>query len=175
MNPMPNLLSAIFRSNLTPNYWSQGTWTILRVVVGLFMIHNGIDKLSDVESFAEAYVEVIGLPFPIFFSYVAGYTELIAAPLVALGLFTRPAALLNFFTMAIADYHHVLVAGFSIPYLELATIYAAAFLFFAVNGGGIFSLDTFIGSWINNQIAAREAEKEEASDCFPVEINREVN
>lgn len=173
---MPNLLSALFRSKLTPNYGLQGTWTILRVVIGLFMIHNGVDKLSDVESFAEAYVEVIGLPFPIFFSYVAGYTELIAAPLVALGLFTRPAALLNFATMATAIYHHILVAGFSIPYLELATIYAAAFLFFTVNGGGLFSLDTFVGNWVNEQLAARKADNEEANaPSNKAVINREVN
>lgn len=160
---MQRLISVLFRSNLAPNYWSQGTWAILRVVVGLFMIHNGIDKLSDVESFAQAYVEVIGLPFPIFFSYVAGYTELIAAPLVALGLFTRPAALLNFATMAVADYHHVLVAGFSVPYLELATIYAAAFLFFTVNGGGLFSFDTFIGNWLSERLSDARSEQKEVS------------
>lgn len=157
------LLSDLFRSNLTPNYWSQGTWAILRVVVGLFMIHNGIDKLSDVEAFADTYVKVIGLPFPIFFSYVAGYTELIGAPLVAVGLLTRPAALLNFATMAVAVYHHVLVAGLSIPYLELATIYAAAFLFFAINGAGLFSLDTFIANWIGNRLETTPREKETVS------------
>lgn len=154
------VLSALFRSNLVPNYWSQGTWALLRVVIGLFMIHNGIDKLSDVQAFADAYVKVIGLPFPIFFSYVAGYTELIAAPLVAIGLLTRPAALLNFATMAVADYHHVLVAGISIPYLELATIYAAAFLFFAVNGGGLFSLDTLLFNWINSRLGSTQMETE---------------
>lgn len=150
---MQPLISVLFRSNLAPNYWLQGTWALLRVVIGLFMIHNGIDKLSDVESFAQAYVEVIGLPFPIFFSYVAGYTELIAAPLAAIGLLTRPAALLNLATMLVADYHHILVAGFSVPYLELATIYAAAFLFFAVNGGGLFSLDTFVANGLSEQFS----------------------
>jgi putative oxidoreductase len=157
---MQQLLSALFGSNLTPNYWSQGTWAVLRVVIGLFMIHNGIDKLSDIESFANAYVEVIGLPFPIFFSYVAGYTELIAAPLVAVGLLTRPAALLNFATMAVAIYHHVLVAGFSVPYLELASIYAAAFLFFTVNGAGLFSLDAFVGNWVSDRVARNQTEIE---------------
>lgn len=163
MQRLLSLLPALFRSNLTPNYWSQGSWTVLRVVIGLFMIHNGIDKLADVESFAQAYVEVIGLPFPIFFSYVAGYTELIAAPLVAVGLFTRPAALLNFATMGVALYHHVLVAGFSVPYLELASIYAAAFLFFTINGAGLFSIDTFIGNWISEQLTQQQAERQKVS------------
>ncbi|MDR9403863.1 MAG: DoxX family protein [Halothece sp. Uz-M2-17] len=172
---MQRLMSGLFQSNLTPNYWSQGSWVILRVVIGLFMIHNGIDKLSDVESFAQAYVEVIGLPFPIFFSYVAGYVELIGAPLVALGLFTRPAALLNFVTMATALYHHVLVAGFSVPYLELASIYAAGFLFFTVNGGGIFSLDTFLGNWISDRLATSRSEEAETVSVRNVAKSQQVN
>ena len=172
MQRLLSFLTALCRSNLTANYWSQGTWAILRVVVGLFMIHNGIDKLSDIEGFANAYVEVIGLPFPIFFSYVAAYTELIAAPLVAVGLFTRVAAFLNFATMAVADYHHVLVAGLSIPYLELATIYAAVFLFFGINGGGLFSLDTFVGNWLNNRLTENQSETE--TEEVAMKVTQEV-
>lgn len=175
MQRLLSFLPAVLRSNFTPNYWSQGTWAVLRVVVGLFMIHNGIDKLSDVESFAEAYVEVIGLPFPIFFSYVAGLTELVAAPLVAIGLLTRPAALLNFATMAVADYHHILVAGFSVPYLELATIYAAAFLFFAVNGGGLFSLDTFLENWLRDRLTVTEREEEEKDSVDELVVSKQIN
>ncbi|MFS8815250.1 putative oxidoreductase [Thermostichus sp. MS-CIW-21] len=140
----PVLLVSVLRHDSVPPRWSQLGWTVLRVVAGLFMIHNGLDKLADIEGFAAAYVEVIGLPFPIFFSYVAAYTELIAAPLVALGLFTRPAALSLVATMAVAMFHHIKVAGFSIPYLELSAIYAAIFLAFAVNGGGWFSLDQLL-------------------------------
>ncbi|MFW6367968.1 MAG: DoxX family protein, partial [Halothece sp.] len=73
------------------------------------------------------------------------------------------AALLNVATMAIAVYHHILVAGLSIPYLELATIYAAAFLFFAINGAGLFSLDTFIGNWLGNRLEKTPREKETVS------------
>ncbi|MFN9174170.1 MAG: DoxX family protein [Synechocystis sp.] len=89
---------------------------------------------------------MIRLPIPIFFSYIAAYTELIGAPLVALGLLTRPAALGLFGTMAVAMYHHILVAGFSIPYLELSAVYAVCFLFLAVNGAGLLSLDALIVS-----------------------------
>ncbi|MBD2462194.1 DoxX family protein [Oscillatoria sp. FACHB-1407] len=143
------LTVATFRPNLAPNYPSQIAWTVLRVVAGIVMIHNGLDKLSNIESFAEAYVKVIGLPFPIFFSYLAGYTELIASPLLVLGLFTRPAALGLFSTMLVAMYHHIKVAGFSIPYLELSALYAACFLFYTVNGGGLFSLDALIAGWLD--------------------------
>lgn len=144
-----SLATAVLRPNLVPNYWSQAAWTVLRVVAGMVMIHNGLDKLGNIESFAQAYVQVIGLPFPIFFSYLAAYTELIGAPLLALGFLTRPAAAGLLSTMLVAMYHHVLVAGLSIPYLELSMLYAACFLFFLVNGAGLFSVDALLGGWLN--------------------------
>ncbi|MBD2069339.1 DoxX family protein [Leptolyngbya sp. FACHB-671] len=144
-----SFLVAALRPNLAPNYLSQAAWAVLRIVAGIVMIHNGLDKLSNIESFAQAYVSVIGLPFPIFFSYCAAYTELIGAPLLALGLLTRPAAAGLFSTMLVAMYHHILVAGFSIPYLELSALYAACFLFYLVNGGGLFSVDALLAGWLN--------------------------
>lgn len=149
--------------NLTPNYLSQSAWTILRVVAGIVMIHNGLDKLSNIESFAQAYVEVIGLPFPIFFSYIAAYTELIGAPLLALGFLTRPAAVGLFSTMLVAMYHHVLVAGLSIPYLELSMLYAACFLFFLINGAGLFSVDALLAGWFNAALASQQTSEIPAS------------
>jgi putative oxidoreductase len=138
------LMTGLLQPSFAPSYLSQFGWATLRIVAGFVMIHNGLDKLADIPGFADAYVRVIGLPFPIFFSYCAAYTELIAAPLLALGLLTRPAAAGLFGTMSVAMYHHVLVAGFSIPYLELSMLYAACFLFFAINGAGLFSMDSLL-------------------------------
>ena len=156
---MNKILTTIFRPNYTPNFWSQTTWAILRAVVGIMMIHNGLDKLSNIESFAQAYVAYIGLPFPIFFSYVAAYTELIGAPLVAIGLFTRPAALGLFATMCVAMYHHILVAGLSLAYLELSAIYAACFFFFLINGAGLFSTDALIANWLDSNALSQKAKQ----------------
>ena len=142
-------LAAVLKPNLSANSWFQAAWTVLRVVAGLVMIHNGLDKLSNIQSFAEAYVSVIGLPFPIFFSYCAAFAELIGAPLLALGLFTRPAAAALLSTMMVAMYHHLLVAGFSIPYLELSLLYAACFQLFLVNGGGQYSVDAVLANQLN--------------------------
>ncbi len=152
-------LTPLFKPKISADRLSQTAWALLRVVVGVMMIHNGLDKLSNIESFAQAYVEVIGLPFPIFFSYVAAFTELIGAPLVALGLLTRPAALGLFGTMCVAMYHHVTVAGFSIAYLELSAIYAACFLFFLANGAGLFSLDALIANWLDANALSAQAKQ----------------
>ena len=154
-----SLITKIFRPNVTANFWQQTSWTILRAVLGIMMIHNGIDKLSNIESFAEAYVAYIGLPFPVFFSYVAALTELIGAPLVAIGLFTRPAALGLFATMCVAMYHHISVAGLSVAYLELSAIYAACFLFFLINGAGLFSTDALLVNWLNTSALSQKAKQ----------------
>ena len=154
-----SLLTKVFRPNINPNFGQQTAWAVLRAVVGIMMIHNGLDKLGNIESFAEAYVAYIGLPFPIFFSYVAAYTELIGAPLLIFGLFTRPAALGLFATMCVAMYHHILVAGLSIPYLELSAIYAACFLFFLINGAGLFSSDALIVNWLDRSALSLQAKR----------------
>jgi putative oxidoreductase len=154
-----SLITKAFRPNITPDFWQQTSWAILRAVVGIMMIHNGIDKLSNIKSFAEAYVAYIGLPFPIFFSYIAAFTELIGAPLLIIGLFVRPAALGLFFTMCVAMYHHILVAGLSIPYLELSAIYAACFLFFTINGAGLFSTDALITNLLDKSALSTQAKR----------------
>ncbi|MBV6625316.1 MAG: DoxX family protein [Rivularia sp. (in: Bacteria)] len=153
------LITTIFKPNTSPKFFSQTGWAILRAVVGIMMIHNGLDKLGNIESFAEAYVKVIGLPFPIFFSYVAAFTELIGAPLLVLGLFTRPAAFGLFSTMCVAMYHHVLVAGLNISYLELSAIYAVCFLFFTINGAGLFSTDALIANWLDKTALSMQAKQ----------------
>jgi putative oxidoreductase len=157
INSLNFLVSKILKPNYEVSFWSQTAWAILRAVVGVMMIHNGLDKLANIESFAEAYVAYIGLPFPIFLSYIAAYTELIGAPLVMIGFLTRPAALGLFATMCVAMYHHILVAGFSIPYLELSAIYASCFLFFLINGAGLFSTDALVLSWLNSNAFSPKA------------------
>ncbi|MDX2231202.1 MAG: DoxX family protein [Leptolyngbyaceae cyanobacterium bins.349] len=153
------LLTNVLKPTTAPNFWSQTTWAVLRFVVGMMMLHNGLDKFSNIESFSQAYVEVIGLPFPIFFSYLAALTETVGAPLVAIGLLTRPAALGLFGTMTVAMYHHVLVSGFNIPYLELSAVYAVCFLFFVINGAGLFSTDALIANWLDASALSAQAKR----------------
>lgn len=140
----------LFRPNVSANTLSQTTLAILRVTLGVMMIHNGLDKLADIESFARAYVEYLGLPFPIFLSYVAAYTELIGAPLLAIGFLTRFASLGLFGTMCVAMYHHISVAGLSLPYLELSAIYAASFFYFLLNGAGLYSFDALLANALDS-------------------------
>jgi putative oxidoreductase len=152
-----NSLVSLLRPQNTPRTFTQVSMLILRVVAGVVIFHNGLDKISDIPAFSEAYVEVIGLPFPIFFAYIAALTELICAPLLVMGLFTRFAGLGLTSTMFIAVYHHLLVSGFNIPSIELTALYCASFSFFAVNGAGQFSLDQIITDRFFPKVSASSA------------------
>lgn len=154
------ILTTVFKTEVTSSLINQAAWLAFRTIVGVMIVHNGFDKISDIQGFSTAYVEVIGLPFPIFFSYLAALTELVASPLLVLGLFTRPAALGLLSTMVVAIYHHVLVAGLSIPYLELSAVYASCFLFFTVNGPGRFSIDQLISNTLDKRSVLEKENKE---------------
>jgi putative oxidoreductase len=65
--------------------------------------------------------------------------------------------------MAVAMYHHILVAGFSIPSLELSALYAACFLFFTINGASSFSVDAWLVKWLKSQLPSEQAKHLEKS------------
>ena len=141
-----NFLSLIFSSNQDSNFIFQIGWTFLRIISGALMIHNGFNKLADVEGFASYVVsQTMGLPFPEFLTYCAAYTQVIGGFLLILGLLTRPAAIGLFFVMMVAIYFHLREdGGFVIASYETALLYASTYLFSFLNGGGSFSVDRFI-------------------------------
>ena len=141
-----SLGNTLFGSGTSDSYLFQAIWFVARVLVGLLMIHNGLDKLADVSGFAEHVVAVIGLPFPVLFTYCAAYTEIVGAILLALGLLTRLSALSLVTTMIVAIYFHLKVDGLNVVPLETASLYCLSYLLFAVNGGGLFSLDTVVNN-----------------------------
>jgi len=127
----------------------QVIWFIIRLLAGGLMIHNGLDKLSDIAGFAEGVVSFIGLPFPVFFTYCAAYTEIFGAALLILGFMTRPCAAALLGTMAVAIFFHLKANGLAVAPLETASLYAGLYAFFLVNGAGHWSLDELIVKKLN--------------------------
>jgi putative oxidoreductase len=117
---------------------------LLRLTVGVMMIHHGQEKLADPQAFASTYVASLHLPFPLFFAYVAGFSELIGSWLLILGLFTPLGALAISGTMAVAAYQHISTAGFNIYVLELVTLYLGGALALLLLGPGLFSADRLL-------------------------------
>lgn len=148
IQPKPALLNSVLQSTAIKNPTAQALWTVFRVAVGLLMIHNGFSKLADVQGFADGVVSFIGFPYPVFFTYCAAYAEIVSSILLVLGLLTRLNALVLLFTMFVAIFFHLKKDGLHIPPLETASLYAMWFSYFLINGGGVFSLDTAIASWL---------------------------
>jgi len=118
---------------------------LLRLSIGVMMIHHGQEKLADPQQFANTYVASLHLPFPLVFAYAAGFSELIGSWLVIFGLLTPLGALALTATMATAAYQHILTAGLNIYVLELVVLYLGGSLALLLNGPGRFSFDAGMG------------------------------
>jgi len=112
---------------------------ILRVVVAVLFLIHGAQKLFGV---LDGHRPAVGTQL-----WFGGVIELVCGGLVALGLFTRPAAFLASGTMAVAyvQFHWKLAGGAAFfPVVnkgELAVVYAVVFLYLACVGAGRYSLD----------------------------------
>ena len=61
---------------LTKSFSKDTALLILRVITGTVLIHHGYEKLANIENFADAFVRPLHLPFPIFLSYIAAFSEI---------------------------------------------------------------------------------------------------
>tara|TARA_B100000676_G_scaffold49469_1_gene48489 strand:+ start:167 stop:601 length:435 start_codon:yes stop_codon:yes gene_type:complete len=117
---------------------------VLRLCVGVLLIHHGFEKLNDIENFANAFVRPLHLPFPIFLSYIAAFSEIAGSWALIVGLGARLGALSIVGTMTIAIYHAIMTSGFNIYLLELLGLYWGGAMCILLNGPGMFSIDEII-------------------------------
>ncbi len=117
---------------------------VLRLCVGVLLIHHGFEKLNDIENFANAFVRPLHLPFPIFLSYIAAFSEIAGSWALIVGLGARLGALSIMGTMSIAIYHAIMTSGFNIYLLELLGLYWGGAMCILLNGPGMFSIDELI-------------------------------
>jgi len=117
---------------------------ILRLCVGILLVHHGFEKLNDIENFAEAFVKPLHLPFPITLSYLAAFSEIAGSWMLITGVGVRFGALAILGTMSIAIYHAISINGFNIYLLELLGLYWGGAVCILLNGGGKFSIDYLI-------------------------------
>lgn len=115
------------------------SWTLVRVVFGLMLsLAHGIPKATgDMAPFI-ARVGSLGFPFPTFFAWCATLTEMVGGVLIALGLFTRPAAAFAAFTMLVAFYRH---QGEPFAAMEKSLLFLTVFVAMIIAGAGPWSLD----------------------------------
>jgi putative oxidoreductase len=83
--------------------------------------------------------EAMGFPLPVVFGWAAAASELLGGALVAIGLFTRPAAVFAAITMFVAAFLHHAEDPFARR--ELALAYLVILLAIACMGAGRWSVD----------------------------------
>jgi putative oxidoreductase len=122
---------------------------LLRLSIGIMLIHHGYEKLENIENFADAFVRPLHLLFPVFFSYVAAFSEIMGSWLIIFGLATRLGALAILGTASFGIYHALVTTGFNIYLLELLVLYWGGAVCVVLNGGGKFSIDHLIARQFN--------------------------
>jgi putative oxidoreductase len=123
----------------------------LRVLAGLMLIPHGAQKLfgwfggDGVEATGQFFATKLGLPASL--ALLAGLIEVFGGLALALGFLTRPAAVLVVGLMAVAVAFVHLPAGYfwTSGGYEYPLMWGALALFFAVRGGGRYSVDALIG------------------------------
>src|SRR6516162_8604694 len=116
--------------------WSPRVLSIFRIILGLLFLEHGTSKYLSLPVSPTTGVSLLSL------SGINGIIELVGGVLIVLGLFTRPVAFI-LAGVAIAYFIAHAPRGF-FPLLnggELAIIYCFVFLYLAVVGGGVWSLD----------------------------------
>ena len=117
---------------------------LLRLSIGIMLIHHGYEKVDSIENFADAFVRPLHLPFPIALSYIAAFSEIFGSWLVIFGLGTRVGALAILGTVSFGIYHAIMTSGLNIYLLELLVLYWGGCACIILNGGGNFSIDHLI-------------------------------
>ena len=116
---------------------------ILRLALALIFFHHGYPKIAHPGAGMQAFFVQHGLPG--YFVYVSGVLEVFGALLLALGLFTRGAALLLAIEMGVAIWKvhsgggYFAVHDYEFPLAMLAGSFALATV-----GAGRMSVDGFL-------------------------------
>lgn len=116
--------------------WSPRVLSVLRIVTGLIFLAHGTQKLL-------GFPISDGVPPAFSLGWIAGVIELVAGTLVALGLFTRPAAFLASGTMAFAYWiAHAPQSAYPVNNGgDAAILYCFVFLYLVFAGPGPWSVD----------------------------------
>ena len=127
---------------------SRYSYSFMRFCTGAVLVPHGAQKVLyiPINQFA-GNIAAQGFPAPTLLAYVTYFTELVAAACLALGLFTRVAALMIWIEMAVIITNFNWKFGYfwtnrGIEYALLLWLLCTAIFF---RGGGRYSLDRLMG------------------------------
>ena len=130
---------------------AEPAYALTRIVAGIFLIPHGMWKLFGLTGGTKeqmiGFFSAIGLEPAVLLVNVVGVVEFFGGILIALGLFTRPAAALATITTATAALYFHLPLGFYVESggVEFSGLWAVVLFMIAIHGGGRISLDGWLG------------------------------
>jgi len=152
---MPDAATMLIIAPLGAIYHTLAPWTeaLLRVGVGLALVPHGLRNTFGL--WPNTGVRARSLPELAkqldddgyrpgkFWAPAISATQLVGGPLLALGLFTRPAALVILLFLLVANYERWRVGGYfwNKTGVEYTLMWTLGVLYFLVQGGGAISLD----------------------------------
>ncbi|MDA8228294.1 MAG: DoxX family protein [Desulfitobacterium hafniense] len=125
------------------NGYFDGVLVLVRIIAALVFGSHGWFKSYGKQKFygsAKRFAEH-GIPFPLFFSYVTSISQLVAVPLLLLGLFTRWISLLLAVEMIVATWAKYKETNSIFDGADLPLSDFAICLLLMVLGPGAYSID----------------------------------
>jgi len=129
---------------------------LLRVIVGFALVPHGLRmtfgwfagtglKVDSLKALATQLDQTGYRPGRLWAPAIS-VTELACGPLLALGLFTRPAAVPIVIFLAVSNFERWRVGGYfwNTLGLEYTLLWTVAAFYFLIHGGGFYSLDHFL-------------------------------
>lgn len=125
-----------------PSTQSTIAQTLLRLAVGGLMLGHGLGRFTELDRLATVH----GGEFASFSAVAIAGIETAGAIAIVLGWLVRPAAGLLGGIALLSIGHALIVQHFGGTGWEASSLYAACFLWLAIQGGGPWSLDNLLGS-----------------------------
>lgn len=118
--------------------------TILRVAAGLLLVTHGYGKIMNPFG-ASGMVESLGFYPGAFWSPLLAATEFFGGILIAIGLFTRPAAFAAMIVLTVTIYFHGIVKAEGLMGAEKSILWALIMFYFVIRGANSHSGDAKLG------------------------------
>jgi putative oxidoreductase len=124
-------------------------YAFIRILVGLVLLANGIDKVfyGGAGRIAAGSITTLGFPLPYAWAWVVACLEFFGAIMLGLGLFTRPLAFAMTIMLAVISFGIMINRGmfWTTGGIEVALLLGLVTLAFVIGGSGRYSLDRAIG------------------------------
>lgn len=131
---------------LTPIYSALHNYaeTLMRIICGLVLTIHGYPKIMDPFQ-AIPMVEGLGFYPGVFWAPALAATEFFGGILIAVGLFTRPAAIAASIILLVTVYAHWIPMEQGYSGAEKSILWLGMSLFFAIRGSNAQSIDARLG------------------------------